>query len=68
MKNILMPYKDDDDLVPWIDRTPEVPPHADVVIIGGGVIGSSIAYWLKKRVFKDMKVVVVERDPTVSLP
>ena len=66
IKNILLPYKDDDELMPWIDRTPEVPPHADVVIIGGGVIGSSIAYWLKKRVFKDMKVVVVERDPTYT--
>jgi lactate dehydrogenase-like 2-hydroxyacid dehydrogenase len=25
------------------------PRHADVVIIGGGAIGSSIAYWLKEK-------------------
>lgn len=41
-----------------------VPQRSDIVIIGGGVIGSSIAYWLKKRLFKDFHVVVVEKDPT----
>ena len=34
-----------------------------VVIVGGGVIGSSIAYHLCRRGFKG-EVVVVERDPT----
>lgn len=41
-----------------------VPQRSDVIIIGGGIIGSSIAYWLKKRMFKDFHVVVVEQDPT----
>ncbi|XP_067625045.1 FAD-dependent oxidoreductase domain-containing protein 1 [Eurosta solidaginis] len=36
----------------------------NVVIIGGGAIGSSTAYWLKKRASKDLSVIVLERDPT----
>jgi glycine/D-amino acid oxidase-like deaminating enzyme len=36
---------------------------ADVVMIGGGVMGSSIAYNLLSDGF-DGKVLVVERDPT----
>lgn len=42
------------------------PTHCDVVIIGGGAIGSSIAYWLKERAGIGLNVVVVEKDPTVS--
>ncbi|KAM4726506.1 FAD-dependent oxidoreductase domain-containing protein 1 isoform 2-T2 [Anableps anableps] len=48
---------------------PTLPPEtADVVIVGGGVVGWSIAYWLKQRekFSKGMRVVVVERDPTYS--
>ena len=36
-----------------------MPPTADVVIIGGGVIGCSIAYWLAKA---GIKPLVLERD------
>lgn len=44
------------------------PRHTDVVIIGGGAMGSSIAYWLKEKTGKDsLEVVVLEKDPTVSL-
>ncbi|XP_072515778.1 FAD-dependent oxidoreductase domain-containing protein 1 [Salminus brasiliensis] len=52
-----------------IHQTKGLPPErADVVIVGGGVIGWSIAYWLKKkRMFRnDLRVVLVEKDPTYS--
>ncbi|XP_040007125.1 FAD-dependent oxidoreductase domain-containing protein 1 [Xiphias gladius] len=48
---------------------PNLPPErADIVIVGGGVIGWSIAYWLKQRerVRGGVKVVVVEKDLTYS--
>ncbi|SVA12640.1 uncharacterized protein METZ01_LOCUS65494, partial [marine metagenome] len=38
---------------------------ADVIIIGGGVVGSSIAYHLLIDGFTG-RVVVVERDPTYA--
>jgi glycine/D-amino acid oxidase-like deaminating enzyme len=37
--------------------------RADIVIIGGAVIGSAVAYFLSKEGFKG-RVVVVEKDPT----
>lgn len=40
--------------------TPTVPEHASVVVIGGGVIGTSIAYHLASSGVSD--VVLVERD------
>lgn len=44
------------------------PSHADVVIIGGGAMGSSIAYWLKEKTGKEgLDIIVLEKDPTVSL-
>lgn len=54
-----------------LEINPNLPPErADVVIVGGGVVGWSIAYWLKKkeRVRGAVKVVVVEKDLTVSIP
>ncbi|KAJ3589342.1 hypothetical protein NHX12_010187 [Muraenolepis orangiensis] len=52
-----------------IEINPDLPPErADIVIIGGGVVGWSIAYWLKKkeRVRDGVKVIVLEKDPTYS--
>lgn len=37
----------------------------DVIIIGGGVMGASTAYWLT-RMAPGLKVLVVERDPTYA--
>ena len=37
-----------------------LPPRADVVIIGGGIIGTSIAYYLTKSGVKD--VLLLERS------
>jgi sarcosine oxidase len=42
-----------------------MPARADVVIVGGAVIGSSVAYYLSKAGFAG-RVVVIERDPTYA--
>lgn len=40
----------------------------DVVIVGGGIMGSSSAYFLANRMSREMgKICVIERDPTVSI-
>uniref|UniRef100_A0A3Q1EFR3 FAD-dependent oxidoreductase domain-containing protein 1 n=1 Tax=Acanthochromis polyacanthus TaxID=80966 RepID=A0A3Q1EFR3_9TELE len=49
---------------------PNLPPErADIVIVGGGVLGWSIAYWLKQKemVRGGVRVLVVEKDPTEHL-
>ncbi|MGH7103545.1 MAG: FAD-dependent oxidoreductase, partial [Acetobacteraceae bacterium] len=43
---------------------PELPERADVVIIGGGIVGLSVAYHLTKRGFSD--VVLLERRQLTS--
>lgn len=40
--------------------------HCDVLVVGGGCIGASVAFWLKKKARDGLNVVVVEKDPTVS--
>ncbi|KAM6234469.1 LOW QUALITY PROTEIN: FAD-dependent oxidoreductase domain-containing protein 1 [Spheniscus humboldti] len=47
---------------------PRPPEEADVVVVGGGVVGWSVAYWLKALEGRrhGMRVLVVERDPTYS--
>ena len=43
----------------------KLPRHCDIVIIGGGVIGCSAAYWLQQR-SPELRIVVIERDPTYT--
>jgi len=40
--------------------------RADVVIVGGGVIGSAIAYWLAAQADFGGTVTVIERDPSYA--
>lgn len=49
-------------------KKPEIvyPENADVVIIGGGFIGTAAAYWLKSRAIHGLEIVVLEKDTTVS--
>ncbi|XP_019864869.1 FAD-dependent oxidoreductase domain-containing protein 1 [Aethina tumida] len=43
------------------------PSHADIVIIGGGAVGSSVAYWLKEKTNAHaLRIVVLEKDPSYS--
>ncbi|NXF12132.1 FXRD1 protein, partial [Smithornis capensis] len=55
---------------PGTHPDPRPPDEADVVVVGGGVVGWSVAYWLKELEGRyrrhGMKVLVVERDPTYS--
>uniref|UniRef100_A0A8C3VF13 FAD-dependent oxidoreductase domain-containing protein 1 n=1 Tax=Catharus ustulatus TaxID=91951 RepID=A0A8C3VF13_CATUS len=55
---------------PGTHPDPRPPDEADVVVVGGGVLGWSVAYWLKvlegRRGQHGMKVLVVERDPMYS--
>ncbi len=44
----------------------ETPSSTDVLIIGGGAIGSAVAYYLRLR-DPSVSVTVVERDPTYEL-
>ncbi|XP_060036139.1 FAD-dependent oxidoreductase domain-containing protein 1 [Erinaceus europaeus] len=53
---------------PLYDTSHLPPEHSDVVIVGGGVLGLSVAFWLKKLEQRQgaIRVLVVERDHTYS--
>ncbi|XP_019276899.1 FAD-dependent oxidoreductase domain-containing protein 1 isoform X2 [Panthera pardus] len=53
---------------PLYDTSHLPPESSDVVIVGGGVLGLSVAYWLKKleKPRGAIRVLVVERDHTYS--
>jgi hypothetical protein len=46
------------------NKSPDLPDHANVVIVGGGVIGTSVAYHLAKMGVED--VLLLERDRLTS--
>ncbi|MET3440500.1 glycine/D-amino acid oxidase-like deaminating enzyme [Variovorax paradoxus] len=41
-----------------VESSPDLPTHADVVVIGGGIVGAFAAYYMAKR---GMKVALVEK-------
>ncbi|KAM9781765.1 FAD-dependent oxidoreductase domain-containing protein 1 isoform X1 [Syngnathus typhle] len=52
-----------------LEINPNLPPErTDIVIVGGGVMGWSVAYWLKKKegLRGGLNVIVVEKDTTYS--
>lgn len=53
---------------PLYDTSHLPPEHSDIVIVGGGVLGLSVAYWLKRLEKRRgaIRVLVVDRDHTYS--
>jgi hypothetical protein len=41
--------------------------YYDIIIMGGGVMGCSVAFWLAQRVKEGFNILVIERDPQVHL-
>ncbi|XP_017772145.1 PREDICTED: FAD-dependent oxidoreductase domain-containing protein 1-like [Nicrophorus vespilloides] len=66
MKKIVNPLKREEERGPYMPLK-TLPPHADIVIIGGGAVGSSIAYWIKEKTgLKGLNLVVIEKDLSYS--
>lgn len=66
LKRVFSPNREFSDIEALWRGHNVIPTRCDVLIIGGGAIGSSIAYWLKQKVYREeFNVVVIEKDPTV---
>ncbi|XP_020278621.1 FAD-dependent oxidoreductase domain-containing protein 1-like [Pseudomyrmex gracilis] len=67
LKNLMSSNKEISDFTKFFNESEIIPAQCDVLIIGGGAIGSSVAYWLKEKFHKEeFRIVVVERDPTYA--
>lgn len=44
-----------------LEKLKQVPKHTDILVIGGGLVGSFVAYWLRTK-SPSLNVTVVERD------
>lgn len=42
------------------------PKTVDIAIVGGGVIGSSIAYWIQNKCRDGISIAVIEKDLSVN--
>lgn len=49
-----------------LKKISRVPKHADILVIGGGIMGSFISYWLK-TLSSSLEVAVIEQDSTVYI-
>jgi len=47
-----------------LEKLKQVPKHTDILIVGGGLVGSFAAYWLRNNM-PSLNVTVVERDSSV---
>ena len=45
---------------------PDVPAETDIAVIGGGLMGMAMAYWLKEKHSAGFTVTVIEKDPSYS--
>lgn len=59
----LYPHSPDDVMERIVERPQAVPKSADVVIIGGGIMGAASAYYLARR---GLDVVILEKDRVAS--
>lgn len=47
-------------------KEPPFPEEIDILVVGGGIMGSSVAYWLKQRAPESFSLAVLERDLTYT--
>ncbi|KAL5281443.1 FOXRED1 family protein [Megaselia abdita] len=65
IKNFILPNKNTKELDAFMkkyEREATFPRNCDILIIGGGGVGTSIAFWLKQKARDGLNVVVVEKN------